>query len=739
MKTLLLVVLRIVCGNVLHRTGSFLHSGENTRAAMEAKSMAFLRDSSGSARMHQTEHTLTMEVNRWSTKKRLLQEEEVRRVAQLESELSAAKTEAKSLSDRVRDSDRIAAEATAKAKTEKSEEAVQATVSSLLRAELERTKHQLSTEMQKVQTAVHDTAEAQKKAEDEAKLVNEQHQELAELQMTSNSVREQGQTSSDSAEVQELTRRMKHYEELLTTAQEQLRSTRAQLKSEEAARDTALRQVAASRAETAVQTKALNSTRKQLGGMKEKLEGTEGELSKSVSEVRRLQNKTSFLENVVATTKRDELQDTKKAYSHERAIELQATLKVRSTEDEADRVKEELAQTKSQLQGVLKDYSKTKDDAIRAADEAFQASHDLESAKHQVAELTKIADAGRSNTTLLLQAKSRLERQRDELARNLQTAKSLNRERQDALDDLQEKHSEEQDKLQKAEARVKTLQESVSEMDGAQQRAETAGQEIINLQTVAKHDSEEIATLTRQIGTLRTLSDGTEAEAEEGRNEVKTLKARDESLESQLKTVKQKLQDSEQQRLDASLEVKRAKSQEEVFFTDEFKIQSENEKLSKQLDDALATNNATQLQLDSLKHAMQELEDDKRKESEAAHMASIAAEKDLLRVKEEARKAEAENAGLRIEVVAVRKEAAAVSPRGAPGLSRKRENRDPDRSNLVVHKDTTAVQRAAAQEPASGTVDKKEVTKTAKTFALKDRNRTTLEMLSGIFDSGKFS
>ena len=162
-------------------------------------------------------------------------------------------------------------------------------------------------------------------------------------------------------QVQELTRRMKHYEELLTTAQEQLRSTRAQLKSEEAARDTALRQVAASRAETAVQTKALNSTLKQLGGMKEKLEGTEGELSKSVSEVRRLQNKTSFLENVVATTKRDELQefecksffllqcfvgmrvsvtcssiqDTKKAYSHERAIELQATLKVRSTEDEA--------------------------------------------------------------------------------------------------------------------------------------------------------------------------------------------------------------------------------------------------------------------------------------------------------------------------------------------------------------------------------------------------------------------
>ena len=106
---------------------------------------------------------------------------------------------------------------------------------------------------------------------------------------------------------------------------------------------------------------------------------------------------------------------------------------------------------------MLKDYSKTKDDAIRAADEAFQASHDLESAKHQVAELTKIADAGRSNTTLLLQAKSRLERQRDELARNLQTAKSLNRERQDALDDLQERHSEEQDKLQKAEARVKSF------------------------------------------------------------------------------------------------------------------------------------------------------------------------------------------------------------------------------------------------------------------------------------------
>ena len=51
--------------------------------------------------------------------------------------------------------------------------------------------------------------------------------------------------------------------------------------------------------------------------------------------------------------------------------------------------------------------------------------------------------------------------------------------------------------------------------------------------------------------TLRTLSDGSEGEVEEGRIEVKTLKARDESLESQLKTVKQKMQDSEQQRLDA--------------------------------------------------------------------------------------------------------------------------------------------------------------------------------------------
>ena len=53
------------------------------------------------------------------------------------------------------------------------------------------------------------------------------------------------------------------------------------------------------------------------------------------------------------------------------------------------------------------------------------------------------------------------------------------------------------------------------------------------------------------MGTVRTLSDGSEAEVEEGRIEVKTLKARDESLESQLKTVKQKMQDSEQQRLDA--------------------------------------------------------------------------------------------------------------------------------------------------------------------------------------------
>merc|ERR1719171_1079018 len=335
-------------------------------------------------------------------------------------------------------------------------------------------------------------------------------------------------------------------------------------------------------------------------------------------------------------------------------MELTATAKVRTAEDEAESLKKDLGDVKGELEAAQEEGAKAKDSALREADEALQESRRIQDLNSQLASRTAEAQTNKERADKLARSQSQLYEQRDQAETQLEARSQEAHEARSKVSELETSVGQATAELQKVRTENAEMRSQASELLDARQRAEELGSEVSSLQAEATRSSGQNKMLSAQLQTLQELKDRYEDENEQARNESTTWHSKADELLQEVESGRSRLREAEAQRTDALHRAQEASKREDAYFDDNSHLQMQNDQLSQQLHDALSSANQSSKELLSLRSEVERLKVAKAQDQENSHAAWVEVENEVMQYRRDGQAAVALAKDLQAELAKAR-------------------------------------------------------------------------------------